>query len=120
MLSAAQLTAMRTQHEATFDQTATKYRRSVANSAGGAGETYSVSGSTFACHIREEGTPHEVTTDGAMRAHTFFIVWAPHGTDLQESDKLVIGGYTYQITGLDEGKSYPLNVQARCVRVEGI
>jgi hypothetical protein len=119
MLSAAQLTAMRTQHEATFDQTATKYRRTVTNGAGGPTETYNSSG-TFSCHIREEGTPHEVTTDGAMRAHTFFIVWAPHGTDLQESDKLVIGGYTYQITGLDEGKSYPLNVQARCVRVEGL
>lgn len=110
---------MRTQHEATFDQSCAVKRKSASEGATGGTESWSTV-ATVNCHIREESRPSETMPDGSIRSHTYFVVWLPYGTNVLAADRLTIGSYTYEVTGFDSGKSYPLNVQARCVRVEGV
>jgi hypothetical protein len=120
MLSAAQLTAMRTQHQATFDQSCA-IKRKTKTTDGMGGFTFSLSTvATVLCHVREEQKNTETVVGDSVRGVTYFTLWVPHGTDIRPEDQVAIGSYDYEIVEGDEGKSYSLNVQCRMVRVEGV
>lgn len=120
MLSAAQLSAMRTQHEATFDQSCA-IRRNTPVTDGMGGWTPSwATVATVNCHVREEQKSTETVVGDSVRGLTYFTLWVPHGTDIRPKDQVIIGGYDYEIVEGDEGKSYSINVQCRMLRIEGV
>jgi hypothetical protein len=99
MLTTAELTAIRTEANAWLPSVATRLARvQVNDGAGGVGSGYVADPATVACRIAPVAGGEGPDQGGAVDDRTTHIVTLPAGTTVEEPDRLVIDGVTYEIT----------------------
>lgn len=116
MFSAAELAAMQECCEQILDQTATIQRNTpVDDGHHGERESWAAVG-TVACHVLPLSGTERLEGERPVSA-TVWTILLPVGTPITARDRLVVGGNTYEITDLDAGASYPLQLAANARRV---
>lgn len=116
MLSARDLTAMRAECALVLDQTATIQRNTpVSDGRGGFTESWGTAG-TVACHVLPRQGQTTLEGDRPVSV-TLWEILLPVGTNVTARDRLVIGGETYEISDLDTGGSYPIQLVANARKV---
>lgn len=115
MISAAELAHLRAAFAPTFDATARIQRRTVvADRSGGFNETWATV-HTYACSfITYPIRPVERESDVRIQSITTWLFHFPSGSDVQTTDRILVGSRTFEVSGSGEGsKSLTLQVIAQ-------
>lgn len=117
MLTAAELADARADYVATFlTDSADVSRRTNAKTATG-GTTATRATQTYAARLREGRLPMERAEGGQETATAHFAIELPVGTDVIPTDRIAIGGQTYEVTETDAGKTEALCLLVHMIRV---
>lgn len=99
MLTTAELTAIRNEANAWLPSVATRLARvQVSDGAGGVGSGYVAGTATVACRIAPVAGGEGPDQGGAVDDRTTHVATLPAGTVVEEPDRLVIDGVTYEVT----------------------
>jgi|GEM_PF-1842702 len=119
-MTAAQLTQVRKQRQASFQETAA-VRRAVdtADGRGGYTQGWSTIHASVACSVTTPtgtgaGTGGFVPIDPADRRA---LIAFPVGTVVQGGDRVVVGGVTWEVVQVDQPGSMGVQVGTTCVQV---
>jgi hypothetical protein len=120
MLSASDLTALRTDLATSLPGTAV-ISRFTASSDGQGGQTqlFAASG-TVACRLspRIGATGTEEVNADRLQTIQYDILTVPANTDLDVKDRVVTGGITYEVVNIRAPRSYEWSRRAEIVRVD--
>lgn len=118
MLTDDQLDAMRETLEDSLPETASIVRlTTTATETGGASEAWTSIATGIAARISPEGGGEGVVAD-KLTSSRGWIVTLPHGTDVAQADRIVIGSRTFEVSHLKSARSYQVSVRVRCTEVE--
>lgn len=121
-LSAAELTLMRdTISEVTFAGTAVIHTATKTRDTQGAETwTYAASG-TVDCHFSPESQrsmESERVVGGRLAEVTPYILTVPHSTSIDEDDRVVVSGVTYEVAEVLGNRTWQLALRVRCFEVD--
>lgn len=113
-----EIAAMRAVVETVQTHTATIQRNTPTND-GQLGRKQSwASVGTCACEVIPKRRRGEAEEAGRTQAVGDWLVRVPVGTSVTTKDRLVIDGLTYEILGLNPGRSVALSLELDCRRVD--
>lgn len=117
MISESLLAGIRTLAESAMTATATVYRKSfVADTTGGFTDTYAAVG-TFPCmYAPHQITPTERETTISVQAISMWRFQFPMGTDIENTDRIVTGGRTFEVVSPGSG-SIEVAVRVICQEI---
>ena len=116
-LTAADLAYMRNTVAQTLTDTAVVYRWTFAtDSAGGDESTWAAVG-TVSAFVPPGGKQAEVEIGGKVTMRQVFRVYVSHGSTVNATDRLVVGGNTYEVVSHDDGQTSQAVIRCDCVRV---
>jgi len=87
-----------------------------ADGQGGFTEAWAAAG-TVVCRLDNAGGGSE-TTGAALRSYSTWTLSVPVDADLTTDNRVVIGGYTYQVSNISDAPSWVGVQRAQVVRVE--
>jgi head-tail adaptor len=117
MLTAAQLSGMRSTCELVMDASATIQRKTTTSDGGLGSEATWSDVATVAAHLVLR-TGREGQEAGRVIAEGEWLILLPHGTDARIGDRLSVSSTTYEITHLDSSRGFSLEVAAICRRLD--
>ena len=89
-----------------------------ADAQGGQSWTYTASG-TVPCHVSPEAIRGGEVTAGGRLAELTSWVLTLHGTaTVDEDDRVVVGGVTYEVTEVLSPRTWQLSKRVRCAEVD--
>lgn len=78
------------------------------DAAGGTSRAWANHGSAVACHLwQQRAMAIEGTAQGRLQAEQTWFAALPAGTDVTAKDRFTSGGYTYEVTDTDAGRTMP-------------
>lgn len=119
MVSAATLTQIRAQRLASFTTTC-RIDRATDTTDNSSGYTQSwPSGSTVACNLT---TPSSLPAKSGglievLGTERGFVVALPYGTVVTSADRIVSGGKTYEVIGVDKAGTFGVQVTAAVIEL---
>lgn len=118
MLTAAELSAMRSDVADSLPGTAIISRPTTASDGmGGVTATFAAAG-TVACRMEPSQTDATESESGGRSVMASpWVLHVPHDTDLNATDRIVYDGGTYEVVELYEPRSWQVHVQAQVVQV---
>lgn len=118
MLTQAELDAMRQLQQSAMPDTATVQRATTStNDIGEALQTWANVG-TYNCRVARTGVrPQETEASGALAVEDEWVITFPHDADVQEGDRVVVGGSTFDVRAVENARSWLTALRVRVVRV---
>lgn len=118
MLSAADLTAMKTTLDASLPDTATVYRLTrTSDGAGGYTEAWNAVGSAVACRISPGGTGAEREVASRLAAVAPWVITLPAATDVTTKDQLRTTSRTFQVLAVLAVRSWEISRRVVCQEI---
>lgn len=115
MLSAADLTAMKTTLDASLPDTCTVYRLTrTSDGAGGYTEAWAATGAAVACRVSPAGTGAEREVAARLGAVATWMVTLPAGTDVTAKDKILTSTQTLQVEAALAPRSWEISRRVVC------
>lgn len=116
MLSATDLTFLRSQQTSALPDTCTISRKTLtSDGAGGYTESWATVGSSVACRLAVERTAEMVLADRIVHEGGF-VITLPYGADVTPKDRIVVGARTFEVTGYASG-SWQTAMRVNCAEV---
>lgn len=116
MLSAAELTSMRSTLDTSLpDECAIVTRTLTSDGAGGHTET--TSSTTVACRVSPDGSGQEDTIGARVTPVNRWVITVPYDTTVAQSAKVTFGSRTFEVVSVDVDRSWDLCKRIRCIEV---
>lgn len=117
LLAATDLAAMKAAQASALPLTCIISRRALSpDGAGGYTESWSNLATNVACRLAPLGTPSEVVVAERFAGRQQWQLTLPTGQDITHEDRVVIGGVTYEVVGLNSAGAWETARRAILVR----
>ena len=121
MLTAAEIAAMQATQSVALPDTCTIKRRTLtSDGAGGYTESWSDQATGVACRIApiRSLSDAEAAVGGALQGKSVWQLTLPAGQDIQHTDRVVVGGATYEVVSLGSEGAWETATRAIVVRLD--
>lgn len=117
MISAAELSAMRSTVQSSLPGTVVVVRSTATSDGmGGQDEVWAAAG-TVAARISPAGAGADNIMGGEFQNVAPWVVTLPAGTDVTDRDRLTYAGQTFEITGSSDPRSWATSIRLECKEV---
>jgi hypothetical protein len=117
MLTATEVTAMRTTQSATLPDTCTRTRTPLVSDGMGGQKVGTASTASYACRLSTRGVPSQYAAMGAVLGQQLWMVTLPYNADVVAEDVLTIGTQSMRVLGIASGGEWETATRAVCVEV---